>query len=219
MQPDDIAMLVDSDEIFTQDFLRALQTCEVPALNYDSHQCLPKNLEIPAYTQAFESSPECVAFNFRGFHPDIIIGACLEGVGNVTKNVIAPRAQPHGILRKPGWDTLNRTDMPILDFLVVIRVCENNHYDGSPQAFQIRYCMFKERIGLCAASVKSTNASLMTPEASSDDYFNTAKDRSGIRDVTRQGTRDIGPVGFTPTRAAKETGSQTDLAVSDPRAV
>jgi hypothetical protein len=59
MGPDDIGYLGDLDETFTRDFLRAVQTCEVDILNYESHQC--ERAKIVSDTRTFEGSPECLA--------------------------------------------------------------------------------------------------------------------------------------------------------------
>jgi hypothetical protein len=59
MEPDDIGYLGDLDETFTRDFLRAVQTCELDILTYDSHQC--ERAKIVSTTRTFEGSPECIA--------------------------------------------------------------------------------------------------------------------------------------------------------------
>ena len=103
MQPEDVGLLADADEVFSRDFLRAIQTCEVPALDYDAHRCQPDQLKILGATRVFESSPECLTSNRAWYHPDMLIGACLEGVGNETLHPRAPRKN-FGLSRADGWD-------------------------------------------------------------------------------------------------------------------
>lgn len=39
MTTEDVGVLGDADEVFSRDFLRAVQVCEVPALEYSVHRC------------------------------------------------------------------------------------------------------------------------------------------------------------------------------------
>ena len=92
MTENDIGYLADIDETFTRDFLRALQECpHVEFLDYDSHHCHPVKARINGAARVFESSPECIAKGRAWHHPDVIIGHCIELIGNETKNPIAPR--------------------------------------------------------------------------------------------------------------------------------
>jgi Glycosyltransferase family 17 len=59
MGPDDIGYLGDLDETFTRDFLRAVQTCNVDLLDYNSHKC--ENAKILSDARVFEGSPECIS--------------------------------------------------------------------------------------------------------------------------------------------------------------
>ncbi|KAL7462135.1 hypothetical protein ACHAXS_002528 [Conticribra weissflogii] len=81
MREDDIGMILDADEIFTRDFLRAMQVCDMPEFdpNQDCHE--PKLI---ASTLVMESSPNCVTKDRRWHHPDAIIGKCIKQVGNET---------------------------------------------------------------------------------------------------------------------------------------
>lgn len=59
MGPDDIGYVGDLDETFTRDFLRAVQTCHVDILDYETHQC--ENAKILSDARVFEGSPECIS--------------------------------------------------------------------------------------------------------------------------------------------------------------
>lgn len=103
MTGDDVGLLVDMDETFTRDFLRAVQQCDgIPALEYAQHHCHHKHVKLVAVTTSFETSPECMTANRRGFHPDMIVGACIEGIGDGKVHPSAPR-EPGTFLRKPGY--------------------------------------------------------------------------------------------------------------------
>jgi hypothetical protein len=39
----------------------------------------------------FEASPECLEGEYREWRPDVIIGECIEGIGDSTKHSLAPR--------------------------------------------------------------------------------------------------------------------------------
>ena len=102
MTGSDIGVLVDMDETFSRDFLRACQVCDgIAALHYESHHCEHSKVKLVAVTHTFETSPECITKGRHGFHPDMILGACVEGIGDTTKHAIAPR-QPKSFLRTAG---------------------------------------------------------------------------------------------------------------------
>ena len=103
MQPDDVGILSDLDEVFTRDFLRAIQVCDViDKLDYHTHQCDPNKMGIRAVTLVFESSPECITHNRFWYHPSLFPGHCLEGIGDARKHPPPPR-RGHGGLRLKGW--------------------------------------------------------------------------------------------------------------------
>lgn len=92
MTQDDVGLLADADETFTRDFLRAIQVCnDIPLLNYEKHRCRHGSVKLKGKTLVFESSPECIAKQRTWFHPDMIIGYCIEGIGNETMHPKAPR--------------------------------------------------------------------------------------------------------------------------------
>jgi hypothetical protein len=83
MQPDDVGIMSDMDEVFSRDFLRAVQTCDFPELRPDSSCHRPKI--VPA-ALSFEMSPYCINKK-PWFHPDIIAGQCVDGIGDPTERV------------------------------------------------------------------------------------------------------------------------------------
>lgn len=104
MTENDVGYITDTDESFTRDFLRAVQQCPyIGYFDYDVHRCAPSNplSKLVGTTRVFESSPECVTKQRGWYHPDMIIGACIEEIGNESVN---PRAQRSGgLYRDEGW--------------------------------------------------------------------------------------------------------------------
>lgn len=89
MTTEDIGILSDADEVFSRDFLRALQICDVPRFRPGQDCSSPK---VVGSTLVFEGSPNCITSNRRWFHPDAIIGECIHGIGNTTRNPPVPRS-------------------------------------------------------------------------------------------------------------------------------
>ncbi|KAG7371240.1 glycosyltransferase family 17 protein [Nitzschia inconspicua] len=104
MTKDDVGYIADMDESFTRDFLRAVQQCPyVEYFDYEAHKCvnsLGKSRLVGA-TRVFESSPECVTKYRKWYHPDMIIGACVEEIGDDSVHPRAPRSD--GLYRDEGW--------------------------------------------------------------------------------------------------------------------
>jgi hypothetical protein len=92
MTVDDIAIVGDTDETFTRDFLRALQICDVPNFR-PGQDC--NNPGFKASTFVFESTPECLTKGRRWFHPDAMIGECVDQIGDITKHPFGKREWPH----------------------------------------------------------------------------------------------------------------------------
>lgn len=104
MESQDVGYLGDSDETFTRDFLRAVQVCDgIDQLEYHKHHCAHEGVKMISNTRVFQGSPECVSEGQSWFHPDIIIGACIEGIGNETMHPKAPRNGPGSFLRAKGF--------------------------------------------------------------------------------------------------------------------
>mmetsp|Transcript_28863 Transcript_28863/g.69557 ORF Transcript_28863/g.69557 Transcript_28863/m.69557 type:complete len:524 (+) Transcript_28863:103-1674(+) len=79
MRPDDIVIVGDLDETYSRDFLRALQICDVPQFRPGQDCKSPKLL---GSTLVFESSPKCVWKGRRWYHPDVILGECVDQIGD-----------------------------------------------------------------------------------------------------------------------------------------
>jgi hypothetical protein len=78
MRPEDVAIMADMDEVFSRDFLRALQTCDFPELRPGQSCHQPK---ICPSTISFEGTPLCIKKK-EWFHPDAISGQCVDGIGD-----------------------------------------------------------------------------------------------------------------------------------------
>ena len=78
MTSNDIGIISDLDEMFSRDLLLAAQSCDIPEFrpNQDCHK--PKLL---GKSLVFESSPECIS-NQQWYHPDMIIGECVDKIGD-----------------------------------------------------------------------------------------------------------------------------------------
>jgi len=95
MTVNDIGIVSDIDEVFTRDFLLAAQTCDVPMFRPGQNCRTPK---IVASTLIFESSPECITQHRRWFHPDMIIGECIDTIGDRTIHLPLKREYANGTL-------------------------------------------------------------------------------------------------------------------------
>ena len=96
MRPDDVGLIMDVDEISTHDYLRAVQICHVPI--WDDHPAT-QNCFNPVLRSAaifFEGAPQCIhrgrALEFRRWtSPSMVIGNCIEGIGDAARYPSAPR--------------------------------------------------------------------------------------------------------------------------------
>lgn len=87
MTPQDVGLMADVDEVFSRDFLQAVLMCDVEQLRPGQNCQKPK--VVPSAI-SYESSPFC--FKKREwFHPDIINGECVEGIGDPTERVVPLR--------------------------------------------------------------------------------------------------------------------------------
>jgi hypothetical protein len=107
MQPTDIGIIADADECFTRDFFRAVQYCEdIEPLDYkEKGQCRHDVTGIRSATFIYESSPERPTEKRIGDRPGLFPVHCIEGIGNSTLHLHAPR-QPNSINRAHGWGYL-----------------------------------------------------------------------------------------------------------------
>lgn len=109
MTKHDIGFISDVDEVATRDFLLALQTCDVPEFFPSPSDTLPADrphdcitAKVMASTIVFEGSPLCYQVPRRWYHPDFLIGECLEGIGDPRPNV--PRKMKYTVnLRVNDW--------------------------------------------------------------------------------------------------------------------
>eukprot|EP00588_Corethron_pennatum_P025139 CAMPEP_0194311756 /NCGR_PEP_ID=MMETSP0171-20130528/8686_1 /TAXON_ID=218684 /ORGANISM="Corethron pennatum, Strain L29A3" /LENGTH=463 /DNA_ID=CAMNT_0039065959 /DNA_START=124 /DNA_END=1515 /DNA_ORIENTATION=+ len=79
MTGDDIGIVGDADEMFTRDFMLAAQTCDIPQFRRGQDCKAPK---LVSRALVFESSPECTPKEHIWHHPDMMIGECIDKVGD-----------------------------------------------------------------------------------------------------------------------------------------
>jgi len=95
----DVALLVDIDGVPSRDFLQAIKTCDFP--EYEDTIC--KYPKIICNAISFEGSPECIKKK-RWYHPEFILGKCLEGVGNSEGRVKPERVGNLSFTQRlPNW--------------------------------------------------------------------------------------------------------------------
>ena len=81
MQPDDIGIICDVDEMFTRDFLLALQRCNVPQFNPGQDCYRPV---ITGKGVNFQIVPHVsLGPNKLYHHPQAVIGECIDNIGDV----------------------------------------------------------------------------------------------------------------------------------------
>lgn len=96
--------------MFSRDFLWAAKVCDsIDAFDYEKHKCHHKSVKIQAVGRNFEGSPECIMKEYTHWHPDMILGACIEQIGDESLNPKAPRSA-NMIDRAKGWDCKNREE-------------------------------------------------------------------------------------------------------------
>merc|ERR1719491_1581586 len=101
MTKEDIGLIMDVDEIPTREILRAAQICTLQGNNWSTNPTTQKcrspilRLSIPM----FEGSPKCMHKSpmsemvFRQFiNPSMVIGACIEGIGDSNLYPDIPRS-------------------------------------------------------------------------------------------------------------------------------
>ena len=79
MTQEDIGIVGDLDEFFSRDFLLAAQSCDVPLLRPGQDCEEPKIL---GHTMVFEASPSCFDRKRVWFHPDMMLGECVDKIGD-----------------------------------------------------------------------------------------------------------------------------------------
>lgn len=124
MTEDDIAIFSDVDEFFSREFLLAAMTCDIPEFRKGQDCNSPK---LRANTLIFESSAECITESRGWYHPDMIIGECVDSIGNSTLHLPperqfkgnGKRQRKYGLtnddyaLYKPNNDTKGRPMYPL----------------------------------------------------------------------------------------------------------
>jgi hypothetical protein len=103
MMPDDVAIVADTDEAFTRDFLRALQICDVPAFRNDQNCHMAK---LTSSSMVFESSSECITKGRRWWHPNAVIGACVDQIGDSDLHPVAIREWTKGDKNESGTNSI-----------------------------------------------------------------------------------------------------------------
>lgn len=102
MTEDDVGYIGDADETFSRDFLRAVQVCpNVEFLDHHGHRCHLDKARMIAASRVFESFPDCISKGRTWHHPSMVVGACIELIGNATLHPLAPRVDQ--FLRAPGF--------------------------------------------------------------------------------------------------------------------
>ncbi|KAL7532010.1 hypothetical protein ACHAXR_004372 [Thalassiosira sp. AJA248-18] len=102
MRTDDVAIVADADETFSRDYLRALQICDLPEFRPGQQTCYEN--KVWASTLVYEGSPNCVTHQRRWFHPDAILGECVDQIGDASSRPTTKREwrDLHGN-RKAGY--------------------------------------------------------------------------------------------------------------------
>jgi len=145
MQPDDIGVVMDTDETFTRDFLRALQICDVPEFRPGQDCLAPKIL---GASIVFEGSPECIVKHKLLWRPDMVLGECIDLVGNDTLHKPGLR-EFHGIhgMRSYGYGREEWNDdgseiitqkyekMPNTTMYPLLSTGDFRNYEGGRQIF------------------------------------------------------------------------------------
>ena len=97
MTREDIGIIFDTDEIPSRDFLRAAQICEISKNSWrtDEKQTCRTPLVRMSFPM-FEGSPNCIHSGKQMFKrflsTAMVIGACIEGIGDGGRHPIVPRA-------------------------------------------------------------------------------------------------------------------------------
>ena len=80
MTEHDVGVIADADETPTRDFLRAVQSCVFPQLDPELQNCA--KARVVAASMAFEGSPECMTTTKKWLQPSLILGKCIDGIGD-----------------------------------------------------------------------------------------------------------------------------------------
>jgi hypothetical protein len=116
MTRDDVGIVADIDEIVSRDFLRAVRVCDFPKLRrQDDEVNTPPPCKLPKMVLSaisFESTPLCIKER-EWYHPDVILGQCLEGVGDPTGRTVPVREHKRQYgNRKLSWGKYDPNNYP-----------------------------------------------------------------------------------------------------------
>lgn len=106
MTIDDIGLVADMDEMFSRDFLVAAQICDIPVFEPGSNCHMPK---LMANAMHYESTPECTQTT-RWYHPDMVTGQCIVGVGNPAGRIVPERSNGTQGARLRGYGQTGTED-------------------------------------------------------------------------------------------------------------
>lgn len=110
MTHNDVGVLVDADESFSHQFMQAMKRCDVPGFRLKQpNPC--RNPKIVSNTLIMEGYFDCVwnGEHNRGFHPDAVIGQCLEALN--------PGVDNSKVRREWNWHVSGGVDRPEQDGL------------------------------------------------------------------------------------------------------
>jgi hypothetical protein len=115
MKADDIGLMMDIDEMFSRDFLRAAQICDVPAFRPEEQDC--RSPKLLSRALVFEASPECIKGDHKSWgHPDMIIGKCVDHIGDADKHKPPSRVylNVHGWRKEGYFDITGSGSFPMM---------------------------------------------------------------------------------------------------------
>jgi len=123
MTREDIGLIIDMDEIPSREFLRAAQICEFADNAWDTDAS--QTCRVPLVRMGmpmFEGSPKCIHKGkrlpiFRFVSATMVIGACIEGIGDSNRHPAVPRnnndvngkpigGRQHGYGLNYNWDKM-----------------------------------------------------------------------------------------------------------------
>ena len=85
----DVGIMADLDELVSRDLLNALRACDFEALRHEARPSCQRPKMVVGTIQ-FDASPLCVKKK-HWYHPDIILGACLAGIGDGAGRAVPER--------------------------------------------------------------------------------------------------------------------------------
>lgn len=117
MTQGDVGIMADFDEVVSRDFLNAIHVCDFPKLRYiEDERPLCQTPKMILSSMQFEASPLCIKRS-EWYHPDVILGNCVLGVGDPAGRVTPARSHYHdGAIdmgaRKSEWGSNDYKSYP-----------------------------------------------------------------------------------------------------------